>query len=94
MPAFSISAATTSAAIASARAKPVRSTTRPAIAVAMNANRSFRMCWNAPSTLRLERLALLISQVASRFTTMPTRPVISTSPPFTSGGWIIRLIAS
>lgn len=30
----------------------------PAIAVPMNANRSVRMCWKLPSTLRLWRLAL------------------------------------
>ena len=52
-PALIISAATTSAAMASARAKPVVSTTSPATAVAMNAYRSLRMCWNAPSTFRL-----------------------------------------
>ena len=61
-PALIISPATTSAAMASARAKPVVSTTRPAIAVAMNAYRSLRMCWNAPSTFRLVRSARLTHQ--------------------------------
>lgn len=44
-PALTMSAATTSAAMASARAKPVSQTTAPAIAVAMKAYRSLRMCW-------------------------------------------------
>jgi hypothetical protein len=38
-------------AIPSARRKPVATMMPPAIAVAMNANRSVRMCWNATSTL-------------------------------------------
>ena len=46
----SITAATNSDAMPSARLNPVTSTTAPAIAVAMNATRSVRTCWNAPST--------------------------------------------
>ena len=80
-----ISPATTSAAIESAREKPVNSTTSPATAVAMNAYRSLRMCWKAPSTLRLVRLALLISQAAATLTAMPTMAVMKTSRPSTSG---------
>jgi hypothetical protein len=56
--------ATISAASESARVNPVNTTTSPAIAVAMNAYRSLRMCWNAPSTFRLVRFALLISHAA------------------------------
>ena len=45
-PALAISTATMSAATASARAQPVSRMIRPAMAVAMKANRSLRMCWN------------------------------------------------
>jgi uncharacterized protein YqeY len=44
-------------AMASARPKPVKRMIAPAIAVAMKAYRSVRMCWKLPSTLRLCRLA-------------------------------------
>ena len=43
-PARTMRTTTTSVAMASARAKPVASTTAPATAVAMNPNRSVRMC--------------------------------------------------
>jgi hypothetical protein len=43
--AFTIRATNTSAAIPSARAKPVRTTISAATAVPMKANRSLRMCW-------------------------------------------------
>ena len=56
-PERSISAATSSAAIPSAGSKPVVRIRTPAIAVAMNANRSVSTCWKAPSTLRLRRSA-------------------------------------
>ena len=52
------------------------------------------MCWNAPSTFRLDRFARLMHQVAARLTTMPTSAVTSTSPPCTSGGSISRRTAS
>ena len=55
--ALAIRPATMMAARVSAHTQPVRITTRPAMAVAMNANKSLRMCWNAPSTLRLVRSA-------------------------------------
>ena len=45
MPARSISATTSSEAIASARSNPVARMTTAATAVATNANRSVRMCW-------------------------------------------------
>ena len=40
-----MSTTTMSEAIASARVKPVKTMTSPAMGVAMNANRSLRMCW-------------------------------------------------
>ena len=89
-PARTISAATTSVAMASARLNPVVSTTSPAMAVAMKPNRSLRMCWKAPSTFRLDRLAWLIAQAAARLTAIPTTAVMSTRPPATSGGSISR----
>ena len=49
----SINPATISDAIASARTNPVVMMMIAAIAVAMNANRSVRMCWKLPSTFRL-----------------------------------------
>src|SRR5215208_718936 len=58
----------------------------PAMSVATKAKRSVRMCWKAPSTLRLSRLALLMVQVASRLTTMPKSAMPKTRPPSTSGG--------
>ncbi len=94
MPALTISATTISVAIASARQNPVSRMIPPATAVAMNANRSLRMCWKAPSALRLVRLARLIIQDAAILTTMPTSAVISTRVPVTSGGWISRRMAS
>lgn len=94
IPALTIRATTNSVAIASARQNPVSKMTAPATAVAMNANRSLRMCWKAPSTLRMVWLARLIIQVAATLTTMPNTAVISTNAPVTSGGWISRRIAS
>ena len=78
----------------SARLKPVSTTTSPATVVAMNAYRSLRMCWNAPSTLRLVRLARLIDHVAARFTAIPARPVMTTGQPCTGCGVNIRRYAS
>jgi hypothetical protein len=48
----------------------------PAMAVVMKPYRSVRMCWKASSTLRLERLALLVHQAAT-LTATPTSAVIS-----------------
>ena len=72
--------------MASAWPQPVRSTTSPAMAVAMKANRSLRMCWNAPSTFNEVRSARATSQLAPRLTTIPTSAVIRTRPPATFGG--------
>jgi hypothetical protein len=72
----------------------VASTTTPAIAVAMDPNRSVRMCWKAPSMFGLDRLAWLIAHAAARLTTIPTAAVITTRPPATSGGAIRRRTAS
>ncbi len=93
-PALSISAATTRAAIASARLQPVSQMTRPAIVVATKAYRSLSMCWKAPSTLRLDRFALLSIQVAAMLTAMPASPVATTYTPSTEGGVIRRPIPS
>ena len=70
----------------SAREKPVVITTRPATAVAMNANRSVSTCWKAPSTFRLRRLAPARIAVATRFTAIPAIATTSTGSPSTSGG--------
>ena len=88
------SAATSREASASARTKPVARMIPPAIAVAMNANRSVRMCWKLPSTLRLSRLAPASTNVAARFTAIPTTATITTIAPSTSGGETSRWIAS
>jgi hypothetical protein len=85
-PAFAIRAATIRAATASARVQQVSMTMRPARALAMKANKSLRMCWNAPSTLREVRSARAISQDATTATPIPTSAVIRTSLPATSGG--------
>ncbi|SKS41554.1 Uncharacterised protein [Mycobacteroides abscessus subsp. abscessus] len=52
------------------------------------------MCWKAPSTLRLERLALLMHQVAATLTAIPASAVRNTSRPETSGGVISRRMPS
>ena len=74
-------AATTSAAIASALPQPVSQMTAPAIAVATKAYMSLRMCWNAPSTLRLLRSALAMSHAAAALTAIPARAVPKTRSP-------------
>ena len=66
------------------RTRSARITT-PAMAVAMNANRSVRTCWKAPSTLRLRRSAPASIQVAARLTTIPASATTSTVAPSTRG---------
>ena len=70
-PERSISAATRSAAMPSARPKPVDDHDAPATPCD-EANRSVSTCWKAPSTLRLRRSAPASTQVAARFTAIPT----------------------
>ena len=60
-----MSAATSSAAIGSARSKPAVRITTPAIAVAANAYESVRRCWNEPSMFIDARLALRELRVAN-----------------------------
>jgi hypothetical protein len=89
VPARTISATTTSVAIASARSNPVSRMTRPATAVAANAYRSVRMCRNAPVRFRLRgapRAARAMSRVAATLTTTPASATPSTVPPVTAGG--------
>ena len=96
-PACSISATTSSEAMASARENPVSTMIRPATAVATKANTSVRMCRNAPSRLRLRcapGLARFSSMVAVRFTATPASATPMTTPPVTAGGVISRRTAS
>jgi hypothetical protein len=48
--------------------------------------RSLRMCWNAPSTLREVRPPRAINHDATKLTTMPSSAVPRTRPLATSGG--------
>ena len=52
------------------------------------------MCWKLPSTLRLSRLAPASTNVAARFTTIPTSATITTIAPCTPDGETSRWIAS
>ena len=97
-PAYTISATTTSVAMASARSKPVSTMTAPATAVAANAYRSVTMCLNAPVRLRLRGVpwppaARAISRVAATLTATPASATPSTVPPVTAGGVTRRRIA-
>lgn len=78
----------------SARVKPVTMITAPAIAVAMNAIRSVRMCWNEPSIFSDSRFALDSCQVAARFTATPTMATTRIGNPAGFGGETSRLIPS
>ncbi len=87
-------AATTSEAIGSARSNPVRRMTPAATAAAIEPNASIRLCWKAPSTLRLARFARANAQAAPRLAPRPAIPTQRTSPASTSGGSASRRIAS
>ncbi len=89
-----MTAATSSDAMASARSKPVISTTAPAVAAASDAKRSVSTCARAPSTLSERRSALPSAAAAATFAHAPSRPTTSTKPPSTSGTDHRRLIAS
>ena len=94
MPALTISAATSSEAIASALVKPVVRITTPATAVPMKAYRSVSTCRKLPSTFRLRRLARPSTMAAARLTSTPTSASTSIGPPATGGGLASRVIAS
>ncbi len=90
----SISPATRSEAIASARSKPLAKITPAAIAVPTNAKRSVSTCWKLPSMLRLRRSAPASVAVAARFVTMPANATASTSAGRTWTGVTSRRTAS
>ena len=80
--------------MASARSKPVTSTTAPAVAAASDAKRSVSTCARAPSTFSERRSALPSATAAPMFAHAPSRPTTSTKPPSTSGADHRRRIAS
>ena len=85
-PERSISAATSSAAMPSARPKSVSRMIAPATAVAMKANRSVSTCWKAPSTLRLRRFAPERTSVAAG--SHRCRPRRRPGPRLPRPGWL------
>ena len=94
IPERSISAATNSEAIASARTSPVTRMTTPAMSVPMKAYRSVSRCWKEPSMFRLRRTPPASTNVASPLTAIPTRATMTIGHAFTCTGEMRRPIAA
>ena len=78
----------------SALEKSVVSTTAPATAVAMKANRSVSTCWKAPSTLRLRRSEPASTTRRGEVHRDADEGTTSTTTPSTSGGSASRRMPS
>ena len=90
----SISPATSSAAIGSARSKPVASTSAPAAMAPTEPNRSAITCSRAPSTLRLRRCERASATRAATLTAAPDGAHDQDDPAVDSGGSLSRRTAS
>ena len=93
-PEASMSTATSSEAIGSARSKPVTRITAPAAAASSDDHRSVSTCARAPSMFRLRRSARESVHAFATFTPAPASPTARTNAPSTSDGFERRAIAS